>query len=55
MAQKPLSEGAGAFEIEEVDQANNLVAIYIQKPGRQKADHVEVIVSLESLVKELYR
>ncbi len=45
MAQRPLSEGAGAFEIEEIDQANNLVATYIQRPGREKTDHVEVIVS----------
>jgi hypothetical protein len=42
MAQKPLNDGP--LEIEEFDQANNLVATYIRSPATDSASRIDVIV-----------
>jgi hypothetical protein len=41
MAQKPLKNAA--LEIEEFDQANNLVATYIQSPPTDSGSRIDVI------------
>jgi hypothetical protein len=43
MAQKPLINSS--LEIEEIDQANNLVATYIQSPFNEKGTRIDVIVN----------
>jgi hypothetical protein len=42
MAQKLLN--GGALEIEEFDQANNLVATYIESPSTGSGSRIDVIV-----------
>jgi hypothetical protein len=42
MAQKPLINSS--LEIEEIDQANNLVATYIQSPFNEKGGRFDVVV-----------
>ena len=39
--------GKESFEIEEVDQANNLVATYIRTPSGGTGERVDVIVSFQ--------
>jgi hypothetical protein len=46
MAQKPLI--TSSLEIEEIDQANNLVATYIQTPFNEKDSRIDVVVSYSS-------
>jgi hypothetical protein len=46
MAQTPLIDSA--LEIEEIDQANNLVATYIQSPFNEKGGRIDVVVSYSS-------
>jgi hypothetical protein len=46
MAQKPLINSA--LEIEEIDQANNLVATYIQSPFNKKGGRIDVVVGYSS-------
>jgi len=43
LAQKPLIDSS--LEIEEIDQANNLVATYIQTPFNEKDSRIDVVVS----------
>ena len=43
MAQKPLK--GGALEIEEFDQANNLVATYIESTSTGSGSRIDIIVS----------
>lgn len=42
MAQEPLNEAS--LEIQEFDQANNLVATYIKSPATTSSGRVDVIV-----------
>ena len=42
MAQKPLSESL--VEIEEIDQANNVVATYIKSPAGEEGERSDVVV-----------
>ncbi|KAH7356707.1 vitamin B6 photo-protection and homoeostasis-domain-containing protein [Rhexocercosporidium sp. MPI-PUGE-AT-0058] len=42
MAQKPLSEGL--LEIEEIDQANNVVATYIKSPAGEKGERIDIMI-----------
>jgi hypothetical protein len=46
MAQKPLINSS--LEIEEIDQANNLVATYIQSSFNEKGGRIDVVVSYPS-------
>jgi hypothetical protein len=46
MAQKPLTNPS--LEIEEIDQANNLVATYIQSSFNEKGGRIDVVVSYPS-------
>jgi hypothetical protein len=46
MAQRPLINSS--LEIEEIDQANNLVATYIQSSFNEKGGRVDVVVSYPS-------
>lgn len=46
MAQKPLD--VDALEIEEYDQANNLVATYIKSPSTDSVSRIDVIVPKNS-------
>lgn len=43
MAQKPVTDTH--IEIEETDQANNLVATYITSPSGEKGSRVDIVVS----------
>ena len=46
MATEPLSNSS--LKIEEIDQANNLVATYIQSPTNEKGNRIDVIVGYPS-------
>ena len=46
MAQRPLINSS--LEIEEIDQANNLVATYIQSPFNKKGGRIDVVVGYSS-------
>jgi hypothetical protein len=48
MSQKPLSDSL--LEIEEIDQANNLVATYIKSRASEKEERIDVVVSYISFI-----